>query len=144
MELGPYLNAHAFLRVERPPALWEADADDEPVLRMVGEMIAAALARGAELSAIVLRANNVTVESDEGDRPPAVGDYVVLSVLAEGDWLPECVWSPQAASTTTLVNADLDAAARGAGVRYAYTRQENLIGSVTVFLPRLPRPRLAT
>ena len=135
MELGPYLNAHAFLRVERPPELWEADADDEPVLRMVGEMIAAALARGAELSAIVLRANNVTVESEEDDRPPAVGDYVVLSVLAEGDWLPECVWAP--ARGATLVNADLDAAARGAGVRYAYTRQESHIGSVTVFLPRL-------
>jgi len=137
MELGPYLNAHAFLRVERPPTLWEADADDEPLLRMLGEMIAAGLARGAELSAIVLRANNVTVESDEEERPPAVGDYVVLSVLAEGDWLPECVWSPNAAGGATLVNADLDAAARGAGVRYAYTRQENDIGSVTVFLPRL-------
>jgi hypothetical protein len=71
MELGPYLNAHAFLRVERPPTLWEADADDEPVLRVLGEMIAAALARGA-------------------------------------------------------------------GARYAYTRQENAVGSVTVFLPRLP------
>jgi hypothetical protein len=138
MELGPYLNAHAFLRVERPHELWEADAQDEPVLRMLGEMIAAALARGAELSAVVLRANNVTVESDEGDRAPAVGDYVVLSVLAEGDWLPECVWSPNAASSATLVNTDLDAAAHGAGVRYAYTRQENKVGSVTVFLPRLP------
>ena len=137
MELGPYLNAHAFLRVERPPTLWEADADDEPVLRMLGEMLAAALARGAELSAIVLRANNVTVESEEEEHPPAVGDYVVLSVLAEGDWLPECVWAPTAAAGGTLVNADLDAAARGAGVRYAYTRQENDIGSVTVFLPRL-------
>ena len=137
MELGPYLNAHAFLRVERPPTLWEADADDEPLLRMLGEMIAAGLARGAELSAIVLRANNVTVESDEAERPPAVGDYVVLSVLAEGDWRPESVWSPNAAGGATLVNADLDAAARGAGVRYAYTRQENDIGSVTVFLPRL-------
>ena len=135
MELGPYLNAHAFLRVERPPERWEADADDEPVLRMVGEMIAAALARGAELSAIVLRANNVTVESEEDDRPPAVGDYVVLSVLAEGDWMPESVWAP--ARGAALVNADLDAAARGAGVRYAYTRQESQIGSVTVFLPRL-------
>ena len=137
MDLGPYLNAHAFLRVERPPTLWEADADDEPLLRMLGEMIAAGLARGAELSAIVLRANNVTVESHEEERPPAVGDYVVLSVLAEGDWLPEYIWSPNAAGGATLVNADLDAAARGAGVRYAYTRQENDIGSVTVFLPRL-------
>jgi len=137
MELGPYLNAHAFLRVERPPSLWEADADDEPVLRMLGEMIAAGLARGAELSAIVLRANNVTVESEEDDRPPVVGDYVVLSVLAEGDWLPECVWAPNATEGATLVNADLDAAARGAGVPYAYTRQEHDVGSVTVFLPRL-------
>ena len=138
MELGPYLNAHAFLRVERPPTLWEADADDEPVLRMLGEMIAAGLARGAELSAIVLRANNVTVESEEGNHSPAVGDYVVLSILAEGDWLPECVWSPTGGAT--LVNADLDAATRVAGVRYAYTCQETDIGSVTVFLPRLSHP----
>jgi hypothetical protein len=36
-----------------------------------------------------------------------------------------------------LVGADLDAAARAAGVRWAYTRAFPADGSVTVLLPRL-------
>ncbi len=43
MDLGPLLNAHAYLRVERPPELWEADVDDVPLVRVLGEMIATAL-----------------------------------------------------------------------------------------------------
>lgn len=30
MELDALLRAHAFMRVERPPLLWELDAQDEP------------------------------------------------------------------------------------------------------------------
>jgi hypothetical protein len=70
MDLGPLLNAHAFLRVERPPVLWEVDLDDEPLVRTIGEMIAAALTRGTDLADVVMQASNITFESGaDSDRP---------------------------------------------------------------------------
>src|SRR6266545_6482442 len=117
MDLGPLLNAHAYLRVERPPELWEADVDDVALVRALGEMIVAALVRGTVLTDVVLRANNVTVEppgDDETPAMPAPGDYVALSIIGRGDWRPEILWRPEArggADPPQLVNADLDAAA---------------------------------
>ena len=61
MDLEPLLNAHASLRVERPPGLWEADIDDAALVGVLGEMIVATLLRGTELGDIILRASNVTV-----------------------------------------------------------------------------------
>lgn len=64
-ELEGILNAHAFLRVERPPVLWETDVDLEAFIRALGEMIAAGLVRnGQELSGITLNVSNVTVEPE--------------------------------------------------------------------------------
>jgi hypothetical protein len=65
MDLTPLLRAHGYLRVERPPELWEAEIDDVLLVRAIGEMIAAALARGTELGDVVLRASNVTVQSED-------------------------------------------------------------------------------
>ena len=45
MDLAPLLEAHAHLRVERPPELWGADIGDVALMRVVGERIAAALGR---------------------------------------------------------------------------------------------------
>ena len=137
MDLGPLLNAHAFLRVERPVVLWAADIDDEPLIRTLGEMIAAALVRGTELGDVVLNASNVTVEPDPDPewRGPAPGDYVALTIAGAGDWSPEVTWTP-AGSSTVLVNPDLDAAARTAAVPWAYTRAGPDGGSVTIFLRR--------
>jgi len=144
MDLGPLLNAHAYLRVERPPALWDADVDDVALVRALGEMIVAALIRGTNLGDIVLRANNVTVEPDpdaEAPGVPAPADYVALSIIGAGDWSPEMHWRLAGPNTPILVSLDLDAAARAAGIPYAYTRSEGEGGSVTVFLPRLaPTP----
>src|SRR6266511_1387896 len=115
MDLGPLLNAHAYLRVERPPELWEADVDDVALVRALGEMIVAALVRG-------------TVLTD-----------VVLSIIGRGDWRPEILWRREArggADPPQLVNADLAAAARVAGIPFAYTRSTGDGGSLTVFLPR--------
>ncbi len=39
IDLDALLTAHAFMRVERPPELWQVDIDDEPFIRMLGEMI---------------------------------------------------------------------------------------------------------
>jgi hypothetical protein len=137
VELGPLLRAHGFLQVERPPELWDVDADDELLIRTLGEMIAAALVRGTELGDVLLRANNVTVPEADGALP--VGDYVALSIEGSGDWAPEMSWRRDDPDAPVLVGADLDAAAHAAGVRWAYTRAFATDGSVTVLLPRLHR-----
>jgi len=129
------LSAHAYLRVERPPVLWEADVDDLALAWVIGEMLAAALLRGAVLEEIVLRANNVKAEASSG--MPAAGDYVALTVIgAAGDWRPEVRWWPGGPSRTVLVNPELDAAAKAAGAPFAYSRSDGEGGSVTVFLRR--------
>src|SRR5687768_1023103 len=134
MDLGPLLNGHAYLRVERPPQLWAAAVDDVALVRVLGEMIATALGRGAELGDVVLRVNNVTVgagdpsERDgegDGDDPSgeaAPGDYVALSILGRGDWHPEILWRPEAGAGAVLLNSHLDEAARAAGIPFAYSR----------------------
>ena len=139
MDLGPLLNAHAYLRVERPPVLWAADIDDVALVKALGEMIVAARLRGNELGDVVLRANNVTVSPYPDDEPmtaPATGDYVALSILGAGDWSPEVLWRPGERETPILLTEGLDTAARAAGIPYAYTRVDGSGGSVTVFLPR--------
>jgi hypothetical protein len=35
IDLGALLNAHAFMRVERPPDLWEVGVDDDTFIRML-------------------------------------------------------------------------------------------------------------
>jgi hypothetical protein len=135
VDLGPLLRAHGYLQVERPPALWDVNADDELLIRMLGVMISAALVPGTELGDIVLRANNVTATEADGVLAP--GDYVALSIAGAGDWSPEVSWFPDSADAPVLVNADMDAAARAVGVRWGYTRAYPAEGSVTVLLPRL-------
>ena len=137
MDVGPLLNAHAFLRVERPPVLWDVDVDDEPLVRAIGEMIAAALTRGTDLADVVMSATNVTVESGpDPERPePAPGEYVAFTIAGGGDWSPEVTWSLTDRSVT-LLNPDLDAAARVAGIPWASTRVTADGGSVTIFLHR--------
>jgi hypothetical protein len=137
MRLDAVLRAHGFLRVERPPHLWELDAEDGPFLRLLGELIVAGLVRGTPLEELVLNVSNVTVQED-GLGGLASGDYVALTIRGRGSWAPEVTWVPGAASDR-LMTADLDAAARRAGVRLAYTRDLGAAqGSVTVFFPRRP------
>jgi hypothetical protein len=134
VELGPLLRAHSYLRVEQPPDPWSVDGDDERIIRMLGEMIVAALVQGTELGDVVLRANNVTVAEDGATLP--LGDYVALTIEGAGDWSPEVSWVPADAEAPVLIGTDLDAAARAAGVRWAYTRAFDGTGSITVLLPR--------
>ena len=138
MKLDALLRAHAFLQVERPPGLWEVDEEDAPLVRVLGEMIAAGLARGSELGQLVLNAANVTVEDDpeEPEAHPGPGDYVALTIRGCGDWRPEIRWWPERPTCPLLVNDDLDLAARAAGVRFGYTRAFPGEGSVTVFFGR--------
>ena len=138
MRLDALLRAHGFLRVERPPQLWEADTDDERFIPLLGEMIAASLARGAKLEALTLNVANVTVpepEAADGDGP-AAGDYVAVTVRGELAWEAEAAWRPGRPWTLPRLD-DLTQRLAPAGVRFGYTRNLQPGGSLTVFLPRL-------
>ncbi len=134
MDLGPVLRAHSYLRVERPPVLWLAAVDDVALIRLFGETIAFALGRGTELGDVLLRASNVTVTHD--DAPIDPGDHVAVTIGGVGNWSPEVSWVPDDPGAPILLNRDVTAAARVAGVRWAYTRAFGDGGSVTVLFPR--------
>lgn len=138
MRLDALLRAHGFMRVERPPQLWEADTDDERFIPLLGEMIAASLARGAKLEALTLGAANVTVSPPErGEDPaaPAAGDYVAVTVRGRVAWDAEAVWEPGRPWAQPWLE-DLTARLVPAGARYAYIRKLPEEGSITVFLAR--------
>jgi hypothetical protein len=105
------------------------------VIRLLGEMIAAALSRGTPLTEVALNVSNVTVEVDDSEaeltQQPPVGDFVALTIAGGGDWRPELRWWPDHALPSPLVSEDLDLAARAAGVRFGYTRAVGGEGSVT-------------
>jgi hypothetical protein len=100
-------------------------------------MIAVGLARnGGRLGELTLNVSNVTVETRVAEPIPA-GDFVALTIRAQGDWSPEATWSPQQLDAPRLVNSDLSAAAAKAGAAYGYIRNlGNGGGSVTVFFER--------
>jgi hypothetical protein len=134
VDLEALLNAHAFMRVERPPLLWEVDVLDEPFVRMLGELIVVGLRHHDVLADLTLNVSNVVVT--EG-WPPTVppGDYVAVTIRARGRWGPERDWTPDA--TEPLWSDDLDGALRGASASYAYIRVLGPDeGSITVFVPR--------
>lgn len=50
------------MKVERPPELWEADTEDSRFVRLLGEIIAAALSSGTPPGEVTLKAANIVVE----------------------------------------------------------------------------------
>ena len=136
MRLEGYLRAHAFMRVEQPPLLWEVDTEDEPFLHMLGEMIVIGLGRGNELGDLVLNVSNVTVEPDDEDPWLDEGDYVAVTVRGAGDWEADDLWRAGQGPTRGLL-VNVGPAADTAGAVYAYTRNLGGEGSVTALLPRL-------
>src|SRR5690242_19225698 len=96
MRLDALLRAHGYMKVERPPELWEADTEDVRLLPLLGEMIAAALSKGTPLGELTLNAANIVVETldDQEDEPmvPLPGEYVALTVSGDTDFGPDGVW----------------------------------------------------
>jgi hypothetical protein len=134
IDLDALLNAHAFMRVQRPPVLWGVDVDDEPFIRMLGEMIVVGLLHHDVLAELTLNVSNVTVGEDGPDDVSA-GDYVAITIEAPGDWEADLPWTQ--ASTEPFWSPDLDVAVRGASVSFAYRRRLGADeGSITVFIPR--------
>jgi len=132
MKLDALLRAHEFMKIERPPELWEADVEDVAVIRLMGEMIAFGLRYGTELSDLTLNASNVVVE-EASEHIPA-GEFVALTIRGARDEVPEIVWWPGSGSTFDRFS-DLEGAADAAGAVYAYSRWIDE-GSITVFLRR--------
>jgi hypothetical protein len=142
MRFDEILTAHGFMRTERPPLVWEADTDDERFIPLLGEMIVVGLNAGNELARLTLAVSNVTVESeeeDDPDEPPRVepGDYVAVTVKGPGRWSDDVWRSGDGPTRGMLVN--VGPRADDAGAVYAYTRDLDGEGAVTVFLPRLAR-----
>jgi hypothetical protein len=134
IDLEALLNAHAYMRVERPPLLWEVDVLDEPFIRMVGELIVVGLLHHDVLGELTLNASNVTAEGEAPDGV-ALGDYVAITVAGPGRWERDAAWTP--ASTEPLWSADLDTAMRAASASFAYLRTLGGDGgSITVWIPR--------
>lgn len=141
MRFDEILTAHGFMRAERPPLMWEADTDDERFIPLLGEMIVVGLNAGNELAQLTLAVSNVTVEEDDDDEPetPWVepGDYVAVTVKGPGRWSDDVWRSGDGPTLGMLVN--VAPRADDAGAVYAYTRDLDGEGAVTVFLRRLAR-----
>ena len=131
MRLDALLRAHGFMRVERPPELWEADTDDQSFIPLLGEMIVASLVRGARLEDLTLNASNVTVPDDaESPGDPPAGDYVAITVSGEVAWAADASWHPARPWALGSLE-DLTARLAPAGARFAYIRRAPGRGSLT-------------
>src|SRR6185295_16255887 len=100
MRLGPLLNAHSFMKVERPPELWDVATEDTRFVPLLGELIAAGISGGAALESLTLNASNVVIEpgpsgEHESEYPLAPpGEYVAISICGETDFGADCIWRP--------------------------------------------------
>ncbi len=132
-ELDGVLNAHAYLRVERPPSLWAPQSELEPFVRMLGELIVVGLLRnGNVLAELTLNVSNVVIEPAAAGPMPA-GVFVAVTIRGRGDWSPEATWAP---TTSSAELESAQAAAQAAGAVYLYSRVlGDDEGSVTVLLP---------
>ena len=134
IDLDAVLNAHAFMRVERPPELWEVDVDDDVFIQMLGELIVIGLLHHDVLAELTLNASNVTV-ADDGPAGVAPGDHVAITIRGPGRWERDVTWTP--ASTEPLWSPGADAAVRAASASFAFLRRlGDDEGSITVFIPR--------
>jgi hypothetical protein len=138
MKLDALLRAHGFMKVERPPELWEADTDDTRFIPLLGEMIAGSLARSKkDLGELTLNASNVVVPlmGAEDGHGPAAGEYVAITISGDVIWTADAVWAPGQRLNDPWL-ADLNARLEASGSPYAYIRKLDPQGSITVFLPR--------
>ena len=125
------------MRVESPPRLWDAQAEDTTLVPLLGEMIAWRLSFGAPLADLTLNASNVVVQADDfdGGQGPEPGEYVALTVMGEGAPVDDAVWRPARPAPVGVLQRLADRLA-AAGARYAYTRSFDGKGTITVFLSR--------
>jgi hypothetical protein len=132
MKLDDFLRAHEFMRVERPPELWEINCEDDTAfVNVLGETIVVGLLHGNELADMVLNASNVTIDESAGSQNLRSGDYVALTVRGRGEW-EDGRWYPGAEDVPGDL-AKLREPFEVARVPHAYTRDLGAEGgSITV------------
>jgi hypothetical protein len=140
LRLEPLLRANGFMKLERPPLLWDVDTEDTRLVPLMGEMIAAGLSKGTPVAELTLSAANVVVEDyadGEGVTPgsPEPGEYVALTVRGVADFGSDASWKPTAPPPTGVL-ARLHERLVTAGARFAYVRRVPPEASFTVFLAR--------
>src|SRR5215470_19805294 len=135
MKLDGIVRAHEFMHIERPPVLWEADTQDEVFIRLLGEMIAFALERSADVSTLTLSVANVVVDLDAARERMPAGEYLAVTVRGPGSGTPELAWWPDAPLTFGLFG-DLDRAALESRAVWVYSRNLGEEGSITAFFRR--------
>lgn len=138
MKLEPVLRAHAFMKTEQPPEIWEADTDDTHFFHLLGEMIAAALSQGTPLGELVLSASNVVLgpsDDDEGAGLAPPGEYVAVTVRGRADFGPDARWTPSAPAGHGMLSR-LHQRLEAAGASFAYIRGTTPEASCTVVFPR--------
>lgn len=140
LRLAPLLRAHEFMKIERPPVVWDADTEDTRFVPLLGEMIAAALGKGTPLAELTLSAANVVVEpyadgEDATHQSPDPAEYVAVTVRGVADFGADATWKASAPPPPGLL-ARLNERLEIAGARYAYLRRMPPEASFTVFLWR--------
>ena len=126
---------HAYMNVEQPPELWEADTEDSRFLLLLGEIIAAALANGVLLEELTLNASNIVVEPREDSEDamtPLPGEYVAITVRGPSDLGRDDTWHPSTPHRFGLLSR-LHNLLEAAGASFAYVRRIPPGGSLTVF-----------
>jgi hypothetical protein len=98
MKLDGIVRAHEFMKIERPPVLWEAETQDEVFIRLLGEMISFALQRSPDVSTLTLNVANVVVNPQATRDGMPAGDYLAVTVRGPGSGTPELVWEPASPS----------------------------------------------
>ena len=140
MRLEPFLRAHAYMNVEQPPELWEADTEDSLFLPLLGEVIGAALSQSGRLEELTLNASNIVVqppeEDEEVESPPLPGKYVAITVSGPTSLGSDATWHPSATHCGELLSR-LRHGLESAGARFAYVRRLPPGGSVTIFFAAL-------
>src|SRR5262245_31417085 len=142
MRLEPILRAHAYMKVEQPPELWEADTEDSRFLALLGEVIAAALSSGTPLGELILNASNVVVVPPEDGEDlgfPQPAEYVAITVRGHTDFGRDETWNPSAPRGPGRLSG-LHDRLEAAGARFAYIRRIPPEGSFTIFFSRLAPP----
>src|SRR5215467_7065205 len=99
-------------------------------------MIAFALQRSLDVSALTLNVANVVVDSHAAREGMPVGEYLAVTVRGPGSGTPELVWWPSAPLTFGPFG-DLDKAALQSRAIWVYSRNLGEEGSITAFFRRL-------
>jgi len=143
MRLDTVLRAHAFMKPQSPPLMWDADTDAATVTMLIADLVGFASKEGVRPDQLILNISNVVVApSDDGEAggSPEPGEYVALTVNGRVDFGADDRWTPTDRPRGDLLNS-LGDRLTAVGARFAYVRRIPPDGSITVFLRRAASPQ---